>query len=154
MATHSSVLAWRIPGTGEPSGRPSMGSHRVGHDWSDAGAAEAAEHYLSWVCVLKIIWISLWILILTYNSWKMCERRTAFTHKEDFAVIFGLKFSTTLGGQICYHPNLRIPLFPVCLILAWETWQGWDLNNFTTLYLVQSSSGSDPEPCLPCSYKG
>ena len=32
MATHSSVLAWRIPGSGEPGGLPSMGSHRVGHD--------------------------------------------------------------------------------------------------------------------------
>ena len=32
MATHSNVLAWRIPGTGEPDGLPSMGSHRVGHD--------------------------------------------------------------------------------------------------------------------------
>ena len=32
MATHSSVLAWRIPGTGEPGGLPSMGWHRVGHD--------------------------------------------------------------------------------------------------------------------------
>ena len=32
MATHSSVLAWRIPGTGEPGGLPSQGSHRVGHD--------------------------------------------------------------------------------------------------------------------------
>ena len=32
MATRSSVLAWRIPGTGEPGGLPSMGSHRVGHD--------------------------------------------------------------------------------------------------------------------------
>ena len=32
MATHSSVLAWRIPGTGEPDGLPSMGSHRVGHN--------------------------------------------------------------------------------------------------------------------------
>ena len=38
MATHSSVLAWRIPGTGEPGGLPSMGSHRVGHDWSDLAA--------------------------------------------------------------------------------------------------------------------
>ena len=38
MATHSSVLAWRIPGTGEPGGLPSMGSHRVRHDWSDLGA--------------------------------------------------------------------------------------------------------------------
>ena len=35
MATHSSVLAWRIPGMGEPRGLLSMGSHRVGHDWSD-----------------------------------------------------------------------------------------------------------------------
>ena len=35
MATHASVLAWRIPGTGEPGGLPSMGSHSVGHDWSD-----------------------------------------------------------------------------------------------------------------------
>ena len=41
MATHSSVLAWRIPGTGEPWWLPSMGSHRVGHDWSDAAAAAA-----------------------------------------------------------------------------------------------------------------
>ena len=35
MAPHSSILAWRTPGTGEPGGLPSMGSHRVGHDWSD-----------------------------------------------------------------------------------------------------------------------
>ena len=41
MATHSSVLAWRIPGTGEPGGLPSMGSHRVGHNWSDLAAAAA-----------------------------------------------------------------------------------------------------------------
>ena len=39
MATHSSVLAWRIPGTGEPVGLLSMGSHRVRHDWSDLAAA-------------------------------------------------------------------------------------------------------------------
>ena len=39
MATHSSVLAWRIPGMGEPGGLPSMGSHRVGHDRSDLAAA-------------------------------------------------------------------------------------------------------------------
>ena len=39
MATHSSVLAWRIPGTGKPGGLPSMGSHRVRHDWSDSAVA-------------------------------------------------------------------------------------------------------------------
>ena len=42
MATHSSVLAYRIPGAGEPNGLPSMGSHRVGHNWSDLAAAAAA----------------------------------------------------------------------------------------------------------------
>ena len=42
MATHPHVLAWRIPGTGEPGGLPSMRSHRVGHDWSDLAAAAVA----------------------------------------------------------------------------------------------------------------
>ena len=47
MATRSSVLAWRIPGTGEPGGLPSTGSHRVGHDWSDSAAAAAEQLILS-----------------------------------------------------------------------------------------------------------
>ena len=42
MATHSSILAGRIPGMEEPGGLPSMGSHRVGHDWSDSAAAATA----------------------------------------------------------------------------------------------------------------
>ena len=46
MATHSSVLAWRIPGTGEPGGLPSMGSHRVRHNWNDLAAAAAAAAWL------------------------------------------------------------------------------------------------------------
>ena len=47
MATHSSVLAWRIPGKGDPGGLPSMGLHRVGHNWSDlAAAAEERVHDL------------------------------------------------------------------------------------------------------------
>ena len=46
MATHSSVLAWRIPGTGEPGGLLSMGSHRVRHNWSDLAAAAAAAFSL------------------------------------------------------------------------------------------------------------
>ena len=45
MATHSSVLAWRIPGMGEPGGLPSMGSHRVGHDLA-AAAAESMLMYM------------------------------------------------------------------------------------------------------------
>ena len=54
MATHSSVLAWRIPETGDPGGLPSMGSHRVGHDWSDLAVAAAF--------VVKLVWWY-WILL-------------------------------------------------------------------------------------------
>ena len=45
MATHPSVLAWRIPGTGEPGGLPSVGSHRVERDGSDLAAAAAAAAF-------------------------------------------------------------------------------------------------------------
>ena len=53
MATHSSVLAWRIPGTREPGGLPSVGLHRVRHDWSDLAVAVAGNRY----------WIKGWISI-------------------------------------------------------------------------------------------
>ena len=46
MATHSNVLTWRIPGTVEPGGLPSVGSHRVRHDWSYLVAAAAAFFYV------------------------------------------------------------------------------------------------------------
>ena len=48
MATHSSVLAWRIPGTEEPGRRPSMGLHRVGHDWSNLAAAARLASWWFW----------------------------------------------------------------------------------------------------------
>ena len=64
MATHSSVLAWRIPVSGEPGGLPSMGWHRVGHDWSDLAAAAAAALHRSLsalhhtkIRILCFIWI-------------------------------------------------------------------------------------------------
>ena len=59
MATHSSVLALRIPGTGEPDGLPSMGSHRVRHDWSDLAAVAAAG--LLWVTII-LFRILLWFI--------------------------------------------------------------------------------------------
>ena len=58
MATHSSVLAWRIPGMGEPGGLPSLGSQRVRHDWSNlAAAAESMNFYLSitsWTSLVNV----------------------------------------------------------------------------------------------------
>ena len=65
MATHSSVLAWRIPGTGEPGGLPPTGSHRVGHDWSDlaAAAAAAGRIYIAGLDKIEIIDIHREILV-------------------------------------------------------------------------------------------
>ena len=64
MATHSSVLAWRISGTGEPGGLPSMGSHRVGHDWGDLAAAVAAA-------VSKYVYLVLPRKYLKVQDWKL-----------------------------------------------------------------------------------
>ena len=66
MATHSSVLAWRIPGMVEPGGLPSMGSHRVGHNWSDLAAAAAVT-------------VSAFILfnLFSYDFRVRCERITS-----------------------------------------------------------------------------
>ena len=57
MTTHSSVLAWRIPGTAEPGGLPSMGLHRVGHDWRDLAATAADMRGLGtfWIHVRDLI---------------------------------------------------------------------------------------------------
>ena len=70
MATHSSVLAWRISGTGEPDGLPSMGSHRVGHDWSDLAAAAAVVINRLSVIICQIFYIVFHKLqlVLTANS--------------------------------------------------------------------------------------
>ena len=59
IATYSSVLAWRIPGTGEPGGLLSMGSHKVGHDWSDLAAAAAYYVSISFTnnCIVSTKWM-------------------------------------------------------------------------------------------------
>ena len=85
MATHSSVLAWRIPGTGEPGGLPSMGSHRVGHDWSDLAAAEEIIniwyfplvfiHVYVCLCYVYANFIKLYIYI-RYTVWDFTSHLT------------------------------------------------------------------------------
>ena len=80
MATHSSVLAWRIPGMGVPGGLPSTGSHRVGHDWSNLAEAAVtisnfpiSSHYLKFILTIKTIifyheTIHLYMLATSYKS--------------------------------------------------------------------------------------
>ena len=78
MATHSSVLAWRIPGTREPGGLPSMGSHRVGHDWSDIAAAEIRFYRYISVLMLNCNWwfwkiLSFWRWFWADKVSRMCK---------------------------------------------------------------------------------
>ena len=82
MATHSSVLAWRIPGTGEPGGLPSLGSHRVGHDWCDLAAA-AVYYFLgcqTWSPnafneqTVGVFYILVWVILLIQSRWGYRER--------------------------------------------------------------------------------
>ena len=65
MAPHSIVLAWRIPGTGEPGGLPSMGSHRVGHDWRDLAAAATGNSPL---CTSVSLWVKWGELTCNFNN--------------------------------------------------------------------------------------
>ena len=75
MATHSSVLAWRIPGTVEPGGLPSMGSHRVGQNWSNLAAAAAAalfasilSHFVGCIFILFMVSFSVQKLLTLIRS--------------------------------------------------------------------------------------
>ena len=74
MGTHSSVLAWRIPGTGEPGGLLSMGSHRVGHDWSDLAAAAGVLQgkYFNLVSECYIIAVQSILEVKTLNIIEHC----------------------------------------------------------------------------------
>ena len=73
MATHSSILAWRIPGMGEPGGLPSLGSHRVGHDWSDLAAAAAffRKKFRSQINEQKNIFITIFDTTFQFVLWKI-----------------------------------------------------------------------------------
>ena len=97
MATHSSILAWRIPGTEEPSRLPSMELHRVGHDWSDLAAAAAAA-----VCQ---------ILFYKWASWDT-ER---FSHLPKVTQL-------THGGVEIWTEVILIPDCPVLWTLPWKCW--------------------------------
>ena len=77
MAPHSSTLAWKIPWTKEPGRLPSMGSCRVGHDWSDLAAAAGLKTFpeLPWFCVCLCFssyrWPHACRTILTFVPWRV-----------------------------------------------------------------------------------
>ena len=73
MATHSSVLAWRIPGTGKPGGLPSMGSHWVRHNWSDLAAAAAwsSRRYFSGISLQKFPFLEFSLIQQMLPIWSL-----------------------------------------------------------------------------------
>ena len=85
MATHSSVPAWRIPGTAEPGVLPSMGSHKVGHDWSDLAAWKFTEyllHLAQSISVNEQDRISFLMELPWYEMWQWCEFSLDFSDRE------------------------------------------------------------------------
>ena len=91
MATHSSVLAWRIPGTGEPGGLLSVGSHRVGHDWSDLAAAAVAMNQGLSLTQFFVPEVFKWSFVYSI-AWHMClhgnKSSTFYLHRLlDFEVL-------------------------------------------------------------------
>ena len=105
MATHSSVLAWGIPGMGEPGGLPFMGSHRVRHDWSDLAAAAAVYRYKMTYYFCDTPWLGL------------CFPDQTFAFKELQSSWRNSKFSVDsgVGWKEVRTPGLE---FQFCCLLA------------------------------------
>ena len=112
MATHSSVLAWRIPGTGKPRGLPSMGSYRVGHDWSDLAAVKAvfsSSHV--WILDYKESWTlknwCFWTVVLekTLESPLDCKEIQPAHPKRDQSWVFIGRTDVEAETPILWPPD-------------------------------------------------
>ena len=137
MATHSSVPAWKIQGTGEPGGLLSLGSHRVGHDWSDLAAAAATVYYNN-LCT----WFFFSYCIVCAPVQNACSPRQTLT---------GIGYSHTTGADnlesiVSYSwkainfsshhkPNTKQisrhdrPVLSI-LVASSHKWDGWKSNLF------------------------
>ena len=146
MAIHSSTLAWRIPGTGEPGGLPSMGSHRVGHDCIELAAAAAANFKVVWTtgfwsllinrCYVFTPVKALWLLSLDWSSlncfiisiWKLLftvHQYQAIMFNETLRTIWGQRkespWDTSLADQSPSVPASAPPCFALLLSLLGST---------------------------------
>ena len=107
MATHSSVLAWRIPGTGEPGGLLSMGSHRVRHDWSDTAAAAAAAAAVS--SELQKGWsvpkfsLLMFLKLFLFADWNYERKSTDFICQTETQVCqYSKIWRKSFKSMVCY----------------------------------------------------
>ena len=101
MAAHFSVLAWRIPWTEEPGGLPSMGSHRVGHDWSNLAAA-AADRYIHVYAVYTG-----YMCVYIYNLTDILANKYNSSWSTYSASIGNLPFKASVKVQDLKIPTMR-----------------------------------------------
>ena len=142
MATHSSVLAWRIPGTGEPGGLPSMGSHRVGHDWSDLAAA-AESSGVSASLLLSCLYLNARLLFPTGTSGPTPSCLTLFLA---LSALFEIKSKLYQSGS---QSSISLCLY-FLIFIAW-------LHQCVVVQSVESEvAQSCPTVCDPmgCSLPG
>ena len=117
MATHSSVLAWRIPETVEPGGLPSMGSHRVGHDWSDLAAF--VSYYESHVVLLLLIFENSCKAVGEVSDTRRCHSRWSWPRLDHHGVIFILR---SIIGRVREEGTQGFPSHGSCVLVvgAWR----------------------------------
>ena len=132
MATHSSVPAWRIPGTGEPGGLLSMGSHRVEHDWSNLAAAAAGNYSIKcWAIHYRILWALNWsildslLFLFVLCSFDMCTRLRG-KKKSVFGCVFHI--TSDINYNICVEQS------PQNILIIYIVLNGKGLVRYSELF--------------------
>ena len=135
MAIHSSILAWRMPGMGEPCGLTSMGSQRVGHDWGDLVAAVAAElsaseyqYFLKTRSSFKIFtegqsqaWKPFRVL-WAWVSTAVCSQASNELHKPDLTIISVKNCFHFIAKMMCLS-ELSETIRNTISVLTWSIWE-------------------------------
>ena len=136
MATHSSVLAWRIPGTAGPGGLPSMGSHRVGHNWSNLAAVSNHIEFV-FMCLVAICLSSLEkCLLKSFTNFQLgyllsCQRFLYILNTSPLSDIVSAQYSWLL-----YSTKLLQTLN------RWSNWKHTHACTYLTWIMILSPSHS------------
>ena len=136
MATHSSVLAWRIPGTGKPGGLPSVGSHRVGHDWIDLATAAVQEKWQNRISGNLIVYLAhfyfLWSVqfshsvisnsLQTHGLHEACQASLSITSSQSLLKPMSIDSIMPSNHLILHHPLFLLPsIFPRIRVFSNES---------------------------------
>ena len=119
MATHSSVLACRIPGTGEPDGLPSVGSHRVGHDWSDLATTVGVYNTGSRIRQFRVLAPPLAIFLIWNKIYHLCLSHLTYKIGKIAVTIMRLTPSqySSISSPIIYR---HCPLWVGHMYINWD----------------------------------